>query len=311
MLILVVGTFIQGNCRAQVRNAERYRQDSHLRPWILTQKSGSTDDSSLSPDARYLNLGIVYTRRLQLNRAERAFEEALRANPPVVFPYLAVARFYHLSEEREKLIDVLNRLAANRAIKDQILLGESRKLLALGREEEGRLLLAALVEQGREAEKSALLLGRIYLSLPDYDRAVQYFDRVLEKDPNHPEALYSLGAIRFLAHDYRRAVHYLKEARRNGFSGHSLFYMLSYALGKLDRVRQALRVYESSPRTARDETYLELVGRLQFLLDWRADRRSLPGAGDKKMRERLWRLWYGVVDPSGLAVIEREFQFLY
>ena len=289
LCIVISGVF---SCYGRVKNSELLKHDPYIKYW----EAGDSERLSYPAALRYNNMGVLYTRRLQLDLAEEAFGKALDTNPPRVRPYLNFARLYSLCEEPERARRALARMAENKNISDERLLQAGDDLMQAGLERVAAGIFEETIRvRGTKGKiEFAMRLSEYYLGVAEYSRARRYLEVALSEKPKHKRALYVRGAIHYLARDYERADFYLSLAHKNGEAGENLTYMLADARFRKDKLEAALEAVAIEPRARRGEKLLLLQGRIILTGNWQASLSEIiRDVKDPEVRERLLRNWYG------------------
>ncbi len=154
-----------------------------------------------------MNLGLVCVELSEYDRAAEAFEKALALNKNnnEVRVYLAVTLI--LMNHCQQAISVLQE-----------------------NEQDGRF---------------DFWLGHAYLGTANYERATQYFDRVLKETPSNYQAIDGLGCALMLGGNYREAVVKFTQAidmRQDYALGHLHLSRVLDELGEPERAQQHLRM---------------------------------------------------------------------
>lgn len=110
----------------------------------------------------------------------------------------------------------------------------------------------AAVEQYKEAEKlnhrSPDLLahsGAAYINLTQYKEAEKKLKSALKQDPNHPEAHYFMGNVKYFTFNNAAALKHYNEAIKENPTYRDALYMRAAAYAEMGKYHLALRDYEA------------------------------------------------------------------
>ena len=194
----------------------------------------------------HLALGILYLRKRDVARAERAFQEAVAKEPKSVEAHLVLGNFYlgkrdTTQAEREfnvaaeiasvgslarmrlvdfylfaKKPDEAKRILSEITHKVPDYLPAWRRLAEISFQErnydESLKVLQALLKKNPSDREGHLLLGRVRLAKRENTEAIQEFQQVLKLDPRNALARYQLGLAQFKAGNVQQAKAELKDA---------------------------------------------------------------------------------------------------
>ena len=150
-----------------------------------------------------------------------------------------------------------------------------------------------------ESSAAHFLMGRIYSTLRTtnqaqvLDQAIEEFERTVELEPNHVQALYDLGRLHLAKKNYQKAVDILDRLSQLQPWISQAYLLKARAHIELDEVQEAIESLERS--LAYDETNLENLKLLGNLYEQTGQRekarelysRSLDSTTDTDIRFRL------------------------
>jgi tetratricopeptide (TPR) repeat protein len=80
----------------------------------------------------------------------------------------------------------------------------------------------------------------------DYETGIRLHQRLLEKEPENPLALYHLGYAYGHMGDHQKEVYYYERAIALGMKDESIFYNLGLAYGDLDQLENAIQAFKKA-----------------------------------------------------------------
>ncbi len=303
-LLLVVA------CSGQIRDGERIAKT----PLILKQDEAQISQSlpwkeKMSPAAVQLNdQAVDAVRDLRLDEAEDLFRKSFEESPLYGLPYLNLARLYSAAGETASAQAVYAKLA-KAPFKDEELLAAADWLYAMTLTEDAVGLLENLSQQKRAGFLPSLRLANHYLGIADYARADANYDQVLMKKPQHPDALFGRGYVRYLAGDFSAAALFFEDARKNGSREPELcrFYLNSlYRTNRLEKART-----EFAGCSGSDPDLAEIRIRILLTLDPFAKVDSILGELKREDAAALEQKLFGTNNRGAADLIRAELELGY
>lgn len=307
LLTALLAVFSALSCRAQIRGADLYAADSHLKP--LTAREGSDEAvlRSLSPESRdplELHDRAVYLARVvRLDESESGFQQLIQAFPDFAPGYVSLSRLYWIAEERGRAKTILGMLASNSKIPDEKILETALALDDAGRSDEAGILLEGLSSNGRMPGETCLTQGKRAYRSGRMGEALVHFRCAAAALPSNRDSRLATGLLHSAAENYRLAAGYLE-----GIPDDDARFHLARAYAETGRVPQALSVLQSMEK--KDLPALELWGSLLLADDLSADVGPVLKMAPPEMQSELLRIWYGTDNPSGREEITRSLQTL-
>lgn len=163
-----------------------------------------------SPDeAAQINyeLGSQYLRQGKLKLARERLERAVRQNPKLPGPHMALALIYERTGDTTRA-DKAYRLALRVAPKDSNAQNTYAVFLCnRGRHEEGQeyFLKAAENPENRSAEVAYSNAGVCALAIPDMTAAELHFRKALQRNPRFGDALLQMASLSYQQQEQLRA----------------------------------------------------------------------------------------------------------
>lgn len=164
-------------------------------PKEVTQQAAANDKRAAVLAAVESGNALMGQQKYAEARAE--YEKALtqveaQFHPPIL---RGIAQAYSYEKQTDKAIETLKRSLAIKADDTETIQVLVNLLVAAGRESEAQTWMAKL-PQGTTVDPNALLnLGIKAYNEKKLDDAVRYFDRVVNENPNLPDAYYYRGLV--------------------------------------------------------------------------------------------------------------------
>lgn len=144
-----------------------------------------------------LRLGDSYLQEKEPAKARERYQQALPqvGNDGKVQLYLAIARTYDQEEQRPQAIEAVKKALEVAPDDAQSLQLIADLLSREGHDEEAQAYLAKLPDDTKLPPDMLLNLGIRYYNDQKLDEALGNFDKVVEQNPNMPEAYYYRGLV--------------------------------------------------------------------------------------------------------------------
>jgi tetratricopeptide (TPR) repeat protein len=195
------------------------QMSAHLeRGWDLAQRGDTQGAASSarraleldpnSPEVHNL-IGFVAALDGDCDEAIEAYQQAMCLDDSYVEAMLNAAELLvHPMGEYEEAIDICDQILELTDFPDEVvdaLLLKFEALLALGKSDDAKGLLARLPEGPHENPTQNFLTGRAFYEIGEHVKAVELIDASLEAQPRNAEALYYRGLLHEVAGDARAA----------------------------------------------------------------------------------------------------------
>jgi len=108
--------------------------------------------------------------------------------------------------------------------------------------------------------------GDIYMKQGDYDKAIGEFKQVLEKTPNDPITLSSIGIAYYAKGDYNQAITYLQQAKKADPKHVDAYVYLGMAYEQQGKYDEAMSEYDGCLALRPDNTVVKKIERRQVFL---------------------------------------------
>lgn len=142
------------------------------------------------------NLGVMYLREGETDRAVQTFEEALQKNPDDVALLANLARGYQLVGRDDEAEALLAKLDGVRHMSPFYFLYRGEALLAAGDATNALELMAKALRNDSELPEVHVGLVKAYLALGELDKAQHHLGRALRLDATNQEARRLAAMIR-------------------------------------------------------------------------------------------------------------------
>jgi len=255
------------------------------------------------PDERTLlyRLGLAYRDAGRPADAVAAFERLVAAHPDDAEAVLMLADALEAAGDPARAAEV-------RAGRPADSPGERLRRAALlyaqaetdpNAAEEARQLLEPFAEDPAAPTEALLMLGPLLFETRAYDRAADVLERALAADPRHPDAWAQAAAARLYCGDPARALGTAEEALILFPGQIPLLRVKAYALGKLERPREALAAADAALAILGEEApeRVEDRARLLSLKALMYTDLGEPAAADAAFEEAL------ALDPDNALVL--------
>jgi tetratricopeptide (TPR) repeat protein len=135
---------------------------------------------------------------------------------------------------------------------------EGNKLFNQGKYQEAITQYAEHLEYNPEDVQSIYNQGRAYEELGEFDKSLENYEQVVEIDPQHANALMSIGKYHFRNNSYADASFYFTKAAEIKKSDPQVFFLKARAHHKLGETQVAMEAYNEAISKNRDygEAYL-------------------------------------------------------
>lgn len=187
-----------------------------------------------------LNGSYTYLEMRKLNMALEGFKKVYVLQPNNAEAIEQLTNLYYNFRQYEKAIEMAKK--CNTCENASRIIGMSHYRLENFPEAEAQLK-AALAENGDDAEV-AYTLGRNFLDMSEYKKAIPYYEKAILIDPSKSLWMYELGLIYYNEYDYKSAVTMFDKAASAGYVQSNDFkenfgYAAMYA-GQIDRGEELL-----------------------------------------------------------------------
>lgn len=187
-----------------------------------------------------LNGSYTYLEMRKLNMALEGFKKVYALQPNNAEAIEQLTNLYYNFRQYEKAIEMAKK--CNTCENTSRIIGMSHYRLENFPEAEAQLK-AALTENGDDAEV-AYTLGRNFLDMSEYKKAIPYYEKAILIDPSKSLWMYELGLIYYNEYDYKNAVTLFDKAASAGYVQSNDFkenfgYAAMYA-GQIDRGEELL-----------------------------------------------------------------------
>ncbi len=300
------GIYTLTSCRAQIRNADLYPADPHLKHIVLREGSDEKIVQSIAAESRdpaeRHDRAVSLARTLLLDESESAFLHLIQTFPEFTAGYVSLSRLYWIAGERDRSSSIMTSLASVSKIPDKTLLETAVLLDESGRSDEAGILLQSIAQVRRSGE-TCLLLGKRAYHAGLLSQALEHYRCAVDALPSNRESRLASGLLHAAAGNYRLAAGYLE-----GIPDDDARFQLARAYAQTDRVTQALRILQAIEK--KDIASLELWGSLLLDEDLGADVRPVLNHAPEAMKAELLRTWFGTDNPEGREEMTRSLQSL-
>ena len=167
-------------------------------------------------------------------------DQQIKKNPECLKSYIEKAelhlRFYQLEQAKILFAEALQ-LAKNEKTKRYL---EGAILFCDLKLDEAIEVLDGLIQENQECKRATFIRGLIALQKNDNEKALKYFEKVLEIDANYLEAMNQIGWIYIAKADYDKAIEYFNQILYRDKYYISAVDGKGYALYKIGLHKEAL-----------------------------------------------------------------------
>lgn len=176
-------------------------------------------------DAKDLKGGFYLNRRDGLNAISQ-FRVIVQEKPELEKGYINLARAHLLNKEKELAIDVLENGHKKLPNSDNILIVLIRIKMAMGDTDGAEENLKEYVKLGPDNTKARISLGEFYLTLKEYDKALEQFSILKTEKPDSPAGFIKTAQVYIQMKDKEKALAELEQ-------GYEKFYDSAILLSRL------------------------------------------------------------------------------
>jgi tetratricopeptide (TPR) repeat protein len=160
-----------------------------------------------------LNIGLAYYRQNEFLKAIPPFESVVRDQPDALQPRYLLGLCYFFAERYADAAATLEPLWEQESTQLPYLYVLSNAAHRAGRKELDERATTQLIKLGDGSPAYRLFVGKYHLNLEHYDAALAEFQAAAEADPNLPFVHFNLGLTYRKQQDYQRArEEFLKDA---------------------------------------------------------------------------------------------------
>ena len=165
---------------------------------VLDEKSKALDflkkAVKYDPKNYYYNMALAgLSKELGKNRdAVDIYRSLLKEYPSKIELYMQLSQAYADSGELQKAIDVLNELEKISGVSETTALNKFQLYSMLNQKEKAFMEIENIIAQNPDDPRYLVLLGDLYLQDNQPDKAIYYYDRAKEVDPDYPNLILSM-----------------------------------------------------------------------------------------------------------------------
>ena len=165
---------------------------------VLDEKSKALDflkkAVKYDPKIYYYNMALAgLSKELGKNRdAVDIYRSLLKEYPSKIELYMQLSQAYADSGELQKAIDVLNELEKISGVSETTALNKFQLYSMLNQKEKAFMEIENIIAQNPDDPRYLVLLGDLYLQDNQPDKAIYYYDRAKEVDPDYPNLILSM-----------------------------------------------------------------------------------------------------------------------
>lgn len=158
----------------------------------------------------YYNLGIVYEKLKELDKAENAYLKAIEFSPKEVDAHYNLGLVYIDKKEYEKAVDCFESVLAQDNKDSNSYFSIGLCYFKEGKLDGAKYYFQRTIELNDEDIYAHFYLGNIYKEQGDDNSAVNEFNKVLEISPDYSWAYFNLASIDYESGDLRSAIEKLE-----------------------------------------------------------------------------------------------------
>ena len=131
-----------------------------------------------------LQLARIYERRQDAKNLTATWEDIVKRNPDRPDLYYDLSNAYLMTNNVTASIDALDRVEKKFGVTESVSLQKQKLWSAIGKTEKARKELEKLSEAMPNESRYNAILAESYMSEKNYEKALQYYHRILESDPD-------------------------------------------------------------------------------------------------------------------------------
>lgn len=159
-----------------------------------------------------LQLASLYRNAQEADKCVKQWEMIVKRWPDNLNYYYELSNAYLRKEDLKGAIEVLNRVEKRVGISEEVSMQKAKLWRAAGREDKVLEEIAALSEAMPQESQYNIMLADSYMKNKDYAKALAYYNRALEHNPNDPYAHIALAEYYKSKGQARKAYEELKSA---------------------------------------------------------------------------------------------------
>ncbi|TRX71659.1 tetratricopeptide repeat protein [Carboxylicivirga sp. M1479] len=158
-----------------------------------------------------LMLAELYQQNKLGVQAIKIYEQIVKDYPTNDEYLYGLAQLYQRNKNFDKALATYNKLEKRMGLNEVIILEKEKILLNIGKNKSALNELNKLVSKYPEEARYYGFIADYYLYLEDEEKAREYYNIVLEKDPGNVTAYFSLGNLAFQANDTTTFIDFYKK----------------------------------------------------------------------------------------------------
>jgi len=168
----------------------------------------------MSPDEYkpYRNLGMLYMKEKNIPKAQVYFEEALRLNPRDPYTYMGLSNIYEIHGELDNAERIVNHGLERLPGDEELLSVKANLLFRKGEPDPALKILEKLTEQGSEKRMVWYTYGVILSGSGRFKEAEVALNRALKIDADQPNVYAAFGSLYDTEGKYDIAVKYYENS---------------------------------------------------------------------------------------------------
>ena len=181
----------------RIRNMKRVLFSFAIMMSSLGCLAQTADSLALSYDElRYDYFFMEAMLQRQKGNSDAVFDllnHCIAINPDASEAYFYIAQYYAALKDGDKALEYVRKAAELSPDNDTYLETLAQRYIGAQQFAEATVVLERLYEQNKDREELLETLFRLYQHEKDYEKAIPYFDKAIEIDPEYVDAYYNAG----------------------------------------------------------------------------------------------------------------------
>lgn len=177
-----------------------------------TQQARRLDEENI-----WYSLQLARIHELRNNNKEliATWEDIVSRHPSVIEYYYNLANAHIHNDDLNRAIETLDRFEKRYGVSEEVSMQKQRLWSALGKQDKAREELERLSNAIPNEARYNAILAESYMQEKNYRKALTYYNRIAEHNPDDENIHISLAQCHLLMGDYRNSYIHLRQGLRN------------------------------------------------------------------------------------------------
>lgn len=162
-----------------------------------------------------LQLARIYELRNDNKELIATWEDIVSRHPSVIEYYYNLANAHIRNNDLNKAIETLDGFEKRYGVSEEVSMQKQRLWAALGKHDKAREELERLANAAPNEARYNAILAESYMQEKNYKKALTYYNRIAEHNPDDENIHISLAQCHLLMGDYRNSYIHLRQGLRN------------------------------------------------------------------------------------------------